>query len=206
MICGIILAAGESKRMGCPKQLLPFGNQTLIEVVLEHALQSRLDEVTVVLGSHRESIAEKLARYPVSMVFNSHYRNGMLSSVQCGFEAMAKDATAAIIILGDQPTIPKEVIDSIIDAYHGSGKGIVLPIYQNRRGHPVLIDCKYRNEVADLDPAVGLRALIHEHPEDVEEVAVELPAILKDIDYPEDYLEEFQKQENGTKRQKKEES
>jgi len=199
MIYGIVLAAGESKRMGRPKQLLPFGKQTLIETVIDHALLSQVEKIMVVLGANRELVAKRLAKFPISLIFNPRYQDGMLSSVQLGFEAIARDATAAIIILGDQPTIPGSVIDSIINAYYSSGKGIIIPIYRKRRGHPVLIDYKYRNEVAALDPALGLRSLVHGHPDDVEEVIVESPAILKDIDFPEDYVREFQEQENSKK-------
>lgn len=199
MIYGIVLAAGESKRMGRPKQLLPFGKQTLIETVIDHALLSQVEKIMVVLGANRELVAKRLAKFPISLIFNPRYQDGMLSSVQLGFEAIARDATAAIIILGDQPTIPGSVIDSIINAYNSSGKGIIIPIYRKRRGHPVLIDYKYRNEVAALDPALGLRSLVHGHPDDVEEVIVESPAILKDIDFPEDYVREFQEQENSKK-------
>lgn len=191
MIYGIILAAGESKRMGRPKQLLPFGNRTLIETVIDHVLQSQVEKVMVVLGANKKLVVKRLAKFPVSTVINPRYEDGMLSSVQVGFEAIAKDATAAIIILGDQPTIPGWVFDSIIKAYRSSGKGIVVPIHQKKRGHPILIDCKYRKEVAALDPSVGLRALLFGHPDDIEEVSVESPAILKDIDYPEDYVKEY---------------
>jgi len=194
MIYGIVLAAGESKRMGQPKQLLPFGKQTLIETVVENVLQSQIQKTVVVLGANKDEIAKKLDKYPVSMIFNPRFKQGMLSSIQRGFEAIAKEASAVLIILGDQPTIPAWVIDSIIHTYRNTGKGIVVPVFQMRRGHPVLFDCKYRDEVAALDAAVGLRALVHGHPDDVEEVAVESPAILKDIDYPEEYVKELQNQ------------
>jgi molybdenum cofactor cytidylyltransferase len=205
VIHAIVLAAGESKRMGRPKQLLPFGKQTLIETVVDHVCQSEVDKIMVVLGANSKLVAKKLQKFPVSTVFNPHYEDGMLSSVQAGFEAIGKMATAALIILGDQPTIPGRIIDRIISAYHSSGKGIIIPVYNKRRGHPVLIDIKHRDEVRALDPAVGLRALVHEHPEDVEEVAVESPAILKDIDHPQDYIRELQEQ-NKTATTKKENS
>ena len=207
MIYGIVLAAGESKRMGRPKQLLPFGRQTLIETVIEHVCQSRVKKIIVVLGANREIIAKKLSKYPVSTVFNPLYKEGMLSSVQLGFERIATNAKAGLIILSDQPNIPGWVIDRIIEAYHSTGKGIIIPVYQKRRGHPVLIDTKYQHEVRAIDPAIGLRALVHDHQEDVEEVVVESSAILKDIDYPEDYFKEFRNQDkknNG--KAKKEES
>jgi molybdenum cofactor cytidylyltransferase len=204
MITAIVLAAGESKRMGRPKQLLPFGKQTLIETVVDHVCQSRVKKIMVVLGANRDLVAKRLAKFPVVTVINPRYKDGMLSSIQLGFDAITMDATAALIILGDQPTIPAWIIDRIIDAFHSSKKGIVIPTHHGRRGHPILIDTKYRDEVAVLDPAVGLRALIHGHPGDVEEVSVESPTILKDIDYPEDYIKEYREQKKNMKEKKEE--
>lgn len=193
MICALVLAAGESKRMGRPKQLLPFGRQTLIEKVVENVTKSGVDITLIVLGAHREKIIEKLKNFAVKQVDNPRFREGMLSSVQAGFNAVPKEAQAVVVILGDQPTVPSKVIDRIIDTYRKTGKGIVLPVFQNKRGHPILIDTKYSLEVAELDQDIGLKALIRDHAGDIEEVAVATPAILKDIDYPEDYFRELKK-------------
>ena len=83
--------------------------------------------------------------------------------------------------------IPSSVIDEVIDAYKKTGKGIVLPVYNKRRGHPILIDMKYRDEVKRISPDTGLRTLVHNHAEDILEVKVDAPGILKDIDTVEDY-------------------
>jgi len=173
--------------MGRSKQLLPFENQTILETVIDHIVQSTVDETLVVLGSNREKIEEVIKDLPVKSVYNPSYKEGMLSSAQKGFGSLPEEAEAALIFLGDQPKIPTSVIDQVIRAYHSSEKGIVLPVYDQKRGHPVLISTKYREEVAHLNHQIGLRELIHNHPEDILEVDLDSSSILEDIDTPEDY-------------------
>jgi len=190
MICAIILAAGESRRMGKPKLLLPFGEKTIIETIVNNAVQSKVDEVLVVLGSDAEKIAEKIKNSPVKISVNSNFRQGMLSSVQWGFKSLPEHTRAVLVMLGDQPLIPGSVINIIIHAYRQTGKGIILPVYNKKRGHPILIDIKYGDEVKGLDPDSNLRAFVHNHAEDILEVEVDTPAILRDIDTVEDYSKE----------------
>jgi molybdenum cofactor cytidylyltransferase len=195
MICALLLAAGESKRMGEPKMLLPFGQKTIIEHIVDNILSSKADKTLVVLGSHREEIFNKISGRPVLTAVNHRYKEGMLSSIQTGFEALPKETLAAIVFLGDQPLIPFSVIDDLIEGYRRTQKGILLPVHKKNRGHPILIDMKYKHEVLTLSPDIGLRALVHGHPEDMLEVEVNSPHILKDIDKPEDYLRELKKKE-----------
>jgi molybdenum cofactor cytidylyltransferase len=193
MIWAIILAAGESRRMGEPKLLLPFGQKTIIETVVDHVIQSKADRGLVVIGHNEEKIRKKIRDLPITIVVNPAYRQGMLSSVQRGFASLPEDARAALIVLGDQPSIPPSVIDRIVDAKDKTEKGIVIPIHKGRRGHPILIAMKYREEVMRLDPETGLRGLVHDHADDVLEVEVYNPAILKDIDTAEDYTREIKR-------------
>jgi molybdenum cofactor cytidylyltransferase len=173
--------------MGTSKQLLPYENTTILETVIDHITQSSVDETLVVLGSNRESIEEVIRDIPVNSVYNPDYKEGMLSSVQKGFASLPEDADAVLVFLGDQPKIPSSVIDEIVRAYRSTDKGIVLPVYDRRRGHPILISTKYRTEVASLNPDIGLRELVHQHEEDILEVQLDSPTILEDIDTPEDY-------------------
>ncbi len=191
MICALVLAAGESRRMGAPKLLLPFGDKTIIEHIVDNINQSKADKILLVLGSHREEILSKMADRPVLIVVNHRYKKGMLSSIQAGFESLPKDTAAALVCLGDQPLIPFSILDDLIEAYEQTKKGIVLPVYKKKRGHPILIDQKYRQEVLDLSPDIGLRSLVRNHPQDVQEAEVDTPHILKDIDKPEDYAREL---------------
>jgi molybdenum cofactor cytidylyltransferase len=192
MIGAMILAAGESKRMGKPKLLLPFGEKTIIETIVEIVVSSRVEKTLVILGSDREKIEEKIKNFPVEFAYNRDWRSGMLSSVQCGFKVLAGDAHGVLVVLGDQPKISTTVINKLIDAYRSSGKGIVLPVYRGERGHPVLLDVKYRGDVANLSPETGLRGTVYNHPEDILEVEVESPSILKDIDDMSDYKRELE--------------
>jgi len=189
MIWAVVLAAGKSERMGSPKMLLPFGRKTVIESVVAGLLKSNVDGIVVVLGACRGEIGRKLRSYPVSPVYNPDFERGMLSSVERGLAELPGEARGALIVLGDQPSIPASVIDRVIDVFKSGGKGIVLPSYRGRRGHPAIIDLKYRREIETLDPAVGLRQLMLRHPGDILEVAVRTPKILKDIDRPEEYRE-----------------
>ena len=191
MIWAMILAAGESKRMGKPKLLLPFGEKTMIETVIDRVIQSKVEKILVVLGSNREKIEKKIGNLPLEIAVNPDFKEGMLSSVQRGLEALPEEAQAVLVFLGDQPSIPSEVIDSVIDAFRKTGKGIVLPVYKGERGHPVLIDMKYRHEVENLNPEVGLRELVYGQPDDILEVEVDDAGILRDINVIEDYMREI---------------
>jgi len=191
----MILAAGESKRMGKPKLLLPFGDKTIIETIVATIVSSKVEKTLVILGSERGKIEEKIKNYPVKIVYNRDFRSGMLSSVKCGFQALPEETRAVLVVLGDQPKISTTVINKLVTAYKSSGKGIILPVYNKERGHPVLIDVKYREEVENLSPEVGLRGTVYNHPEDILEVDAETPSIFQDIDDESDYKRELKNKE-----------
>jgi len=190
MIWAVVLAAGKSERMGSPKMLLPFGRKTLIEKVVAEVMTFPIDGIVVVTGGRRgvrEEVERRLHPYPAKMVFNPDFEQGMLSSVQKGIGDLPKEVRAALIVLGDQPHTPVSVVERMIARYENVGKGIVLPEYKGRRGHPALIDMKYKREIMSLDPAVGLRQLLRRHPDDILAVSVRTPAVLHDLDRPGDF-------------------
>lgn len=186
-IWGIILAAGESKRMHSPKMLLPWNGRTIIESVVENVGASLIDGSVIVLGSCSEQIQKVTGHLAVNHVFNNNFTEGMLSSVQCGFRSLEDKVSAAIIFLGDQPAIRKEIINLLIEAYRKSGKGIIMPVFKGRRGHPLLVDTRYRNDILKLDPQTGLKTLQMSFPSDVLEVETDDNFVLKDIDTRKDY-------------------
>ena len=183
----IILAAGSSIRMGSQKLLLPYHDSSMIETVIDNVLGSRIDKVMVVLGSDSDDITRTIGQKPVEICINPQPEKGMLSSVLCGFKAIPEEATAALVYLGDQPNIPPVITNKILEAYNEDLHGIVIPVYNHRRGHPLLVDLKYRRDIYKLDLEQGLRSLMHLFPEDVLEVEVDEPGILVDIDTREDY-------------------
>jgi len=109
------------------------------------------------------------------------------------FRSLPEGAQAAVVLLADQPSISHTVIDKVIDAYYLTSKGIILPSYKKKRGHPVIFDMKYKSEIAALSPEVGLRGIVYGHPNDVYEVPVNTSSILRDIDDMKDYKRELLK-------------
>jgi molybdenum cofactor cytidylyltransferase len=187
VIWAVVLAAGESRRMGTQKLLLPYRGTTVVEAVVRAALDSSLDETLVVLGADATKVRQALRSYPVTFATNRDYKLGMLSSVQAAFRALPPGTEAAVVMLGDQPAVPAAVLDALVRVFREGRRGIVVPVHGGRRGHPVLIATAFRGDILGLDPGVGLRQLLRVHPGEVEEVAVDEAAVLTDMDKPEDY-------------------
>jgi len=174
----IILAAGASKRMGFPKMLLTFSGRTMIENVIANVIESEVDNIMVVLGADR-------------YCYNDKYKEGMLSSVKCGLRNLPSDIDAVLVFQGDQPFITPKSINTVIHAYLASGTGIVIPVYEKRRGHPILIDRKYLDEIEKLEAREGLRSLAYKFSDDVLEVDTKDSGILRDFDTYEEYKKEI---------------
>jgi len=195
-ISAVILAAGESSRMGKPKMLLPFGDSSMIEEVVTHAIHSSAGKTIVVLGANHEAIGSRLKDYPVQTVINHQYAKGMLSSVQCGLRSIQESAGAAMILLGDQPMVGNQVMDGMIEAYRKSGRNIIVATFQGKRGHPILIGPEYFNEVLEYTAEGTLRDLLERHPDDIAEIETDKPEILRDIDTETDYKAELKHHQN----------
>jgi len=141
------------------------------------------------LGHREMDIRQTLAGSGVQYAINEDYRRGMLSSIKTGLALLSPNEDAALIALVDQPMITKEIIDTLIDAFVAGGKGVALPTYQGKRGHPVIIAAKYFDDIMrlDEDSPEGLRQFIDGRGGDTLEVPVSTPAVIEDIDLPEDY-------------------
>jgi len=187
MISAILLAAGESKRMGQPKQLLPFRGSTLLGQIVENLLQSQAAETIVVLGSQAEKIIPQIAGEPVRIVVNPDFEQGMSSSIKCGLSHISEAADGVMIVLGDQPLIEKETIDLLIERHRQSERGIILPVYNGIRGHPVIFTMKYKDELLRLTGDIGGKQIVERHPSDVLEVEVDSESVVTSIDAESDY-------------------
>lgn len=187
MICAIVLAAGRSRRMGTQKMLLPFAGTTVIGHVVDELCRSAVDEVIVVVGREGKLIAAELAGRPVAVATNRNYGAGMLSSVRCGLGAVSRECTAVMVALGDQPAVSSALVDRMIQAFDSTDKGIIVPVHEGRRGHPLLVAARYFDEILTQFDNIGLRALARAHPGDVLELTIGSDAVLSDMDTPEDY-------------------
>ncbi|MFN8454848.1 MAG: nucleotidyltransferase family protein [Anaerolineae bacterium] len=191
-ISAIVVAAGLSTRMGEPKQLLPYGQHTVIEQIVSVLRQCALLEVVVITGHQREAVEAKLTPWPVRVVFNPNYQAGeMLSSIQCGLLALNPAAQAALIVLGDQPQLEATVVRQVIEAYQAGLSRLIIPSFQMRRGHPILLDRAYWPEILDLSPGDIRRPVITAHADMVYYVLFETDAVLRDMDTPEEYQQEL---------------
>lgn len=188
-ISALLLAAGKGERMARLKQLLPLGDSSMLETSLRNLERSRVREIVVVLGFAAERIMPLLRDKPnVKVVVNARFEEGMSSSIRCGLGAIAPEGEGVLVALADQPFIPPEVIDLLIDAFVQFKKGIVVPVYRGQRGHPVILSLgKYRGDLLTLVGDVGARELLAAHPEDVLEVEVSSWGAVVDIDFWDDY-------------------
>ena len=184
-ITGIVLAAGQSTRMGQLKQLLPLGDEVVIQIVVGRVSQC-LDHVCVVLGYRSEEVARALDSHRATCVVNPDYASGMTSSIQRGVRAAA-DSTAYLLCLGDQPGIKTAIIDHLLREHAKSEKGLIIPTHKGKRGHPILVDQRYRSAILDLETSMPFNEITRGFPEDTLEITTDDPAILRDMDTPEDY-------------------
>jgi molybdenum cofactor cytidylyltransferase len=187
MLSAIVLAAGQSKRMGQPKQLMPAGKSTLLEQAIDNLLNSSVDETIVVVGCKAEEITQAIASRPVKIMFNHNYSQGMSTSIIAGLVLVDPASRAVMLALGDQPLVESGTINQLIDAFNNHDKGIAVPTYRGKRGHPIIFDIKYKDELFELKGDIGGREIIKNHPEDVLEVAVDSESVITDIDTKDDY-------------------
>lgn len=197
-VVGVVLAAGESRRMGRLKALLPFGMATVIEHVVWPLLSLPLVKIFVVLGHRASDIAAVLHTMPVHLLYNPDYPHGMTTSVQTALRHIVPTPDAYLLALVDQPHIGSTPSQAVLSAFQATGKGLVIPTSDGKRGHPFVLAATYRDEVLGLGPQQGLNLVTRGHPEDTLEVPVETEAILRDMDYPEEYEAEVQRWHNRT--------
>lgn len=188
-ISAIILAAGESKRMGQPKMLLPWGEQTIIEHVITVMIKAGIEDIVIVTGGAREQVEEIAQKYPVRSVFNEAYHNDeMLWSLQCGLRALEPSAEAMLICLGDQPQVKEGSVRKVCETFAGTKSQIVVPSYQMRRGHPWLAARPLWDEILKMQSPKSPRDFLNAHAKEIQYVEIDNPSILEDLDTPEDYL------------------
>jgi len=188
MISAITLAAGESKRMGRPKMLLPWGKTTVIEQVISAYINGRIDDIIVVTGGYKEHVEKILKTHPVRVVHNERYEDGeMLSSLQCGLRSLKPEAEAMLVALGDQPQVQERSVRRVCEAFQESKSPIVVPSYQMRRGHPWLVARPLWDELLKMKSPQSPRDFLNGHRDEIQYVEVDDPNILADLDTPEDY-------------------
>lgn len=196
-IAVVILAAGESRRMGQPKALLPFPEdfphaenkksaKTFLEHLVEVTRHPRVSLLRVVVGAHAQEIQARAKVDADELVVNGEWQRGQLSSLQAAIRNLPADATEGILVcLVDHPLISAEVVARVIAAFDGTKDKIVIPTYHGRRGHPVIFPSGMYAELLAAPENIGARAVVEAHRGDVIEVPVEEEGILLNLNDPE---------------------
>lgn len=185
-IAALVLAAGRAQRMGQTKQLAEIGGMPMIRRTAETVRAADLSGVVVVTGHDAERVGAALRGLPVTIVRNPDYAQGLSTSLRAGLEALPADTDAALVALGDMPSVSAADIDRLIAAFDpAEGRSIVVPVHRGKRGNPVLWGAAYFAEMKALTGDAGAKRLLADYPEAVAEVELG-PGILTDIDTPAD--------------------
>jgi molybdenum cofactor cytidylyltransferase len=185
---GVILAAGASRRMGEPKQLLEVGGRPLLEAVVAAACASQLDEVVVVLGARAEEIRAAVDLGRARVVVNPDYEQGLSASLRAGIASLGADVSRALVILGDQPDVNASLLDRLLDLQEASGLPAAALSFEGLLHPPMVLARGMWSGLEALGGDVGLRAVVRANPELVAALPAERPGGHPvDIDTPEDF-------------------
>jgi molybdenum cofactor cytidylyltransferase len=190
MIGAIILAAGESMRMGRPKLSLPWmGGPSMIAHVVEIFISGSADPIVVVTGSDKEEIESCLKGVGVTLVHNPHYADEeMLSSIQIGLQEMDQyEVEATLICPGDLPLLKESTVAKLVQTWHRNPCPILIPSHAGRRGHPLLVEREQWPYIKAIKPGSSMRDFLQEHEVLIQHLPVEDLGIRRDIDTPQDY-------------------
>lgn len=197
----IVLAAGSSSRMGAQnKLLLDLHGEKLIRRTVSAVLACKARETIVVTGHQHEAITSELSGTNARITHNSDYATGMASSLRTGLQQLSPQADGVLICLGDMPTLSPQDLDLLIDAFDPQqGRSIIVPVFEGKRGNPVLFSRQFFDEMLKLEGDTGAKSLLASYPEAIYEVEMRSNAILVDADTPAAFhaLEEKFKKNDG---------
>lgn len=185
-LAAAILAAGESRRMGRPKALVPFEGLTFVEHLLQATNHPRVGIVRVVLGANAESIQAELKLDQETVVVNQDWQQGQLSSIQSAIRSLPADETAGLLLCPvDHPLISSQLVSRLIAEFDSDRKLIVVPTHQGRRGHPVIFHASLYAELLDASPNVGARQVVWAHPDAIAEIETDESGVILNLNDPE---------------------
>ncbi len=188
-IAGIILSAGASRRMGTPKALLPLDGETFLDRLIRLFSEVGIMPI-VVLGHQAHQIRSGIQRgAEPTFVMNPDPERGMLSSLQCGLEAVAQDADAVMFMPVDHPNLERSTLAKLIASFETNRNSVTIPTFQGRHGHPVLISRKLIVELLALPTTAQASDVIHCYRNQTAYVSVDDPAVTTDIDDRAGYAE-----------------
>jgi len=188
MVTGVILAAGQARRMGQPKQLLPLGGKPMVWHVAKTACRAGFDKVIVITGAYASVVTQALQDLPLQIIYNEKWEQGQSTSVKKAVQAISVHEQAVVFLLADQPLIGSGIINELIEVYHGTNASIVMPRALNKPGNPVLLDLQiWRTELLQLSGDEGARQIIRKNQEAIQYLELSDGQVFFDVDTPDEY-------------------
>ena len=180
MISCLLLSAGFSARFGSPKALARLHGQTIIEHVLKELLQSNVDQIIVVLGAHMEQIKPLLLNHKkIKVVYNKDYNLGQTSSFKAGLREINNEVQGIMLLPIDYPLLRAKTIDLLIARFAEKKSSILVPVFNEKRGHPPIFAVSLKEELLALDDNKGINTVIHKHEDDLEDFSVWDAGVIK---------------------------
>ena len=185
MLAAVILSGGSSSRMGSPKALLPYQGRVFLEHLLEVSVHPRVGVRRVVLGAHAQPIAKAVELQPDEIVINEDWEKGQLSSIQAALRSLPEGTDGILLCLIDHPLITAELVNDLIAQFYASRAPIVLPVYEGKRGHPVVFSKAVYAELENAPLELGARAVVWAHAKEVQEHATTEEGCVLNLNDPE---------------------
>src|SRR5580698_10577777 len=188
MLTAVILAAGESKRMGSPKALLLYHDKTFLAHLLDITRHPKIGSQIIVLGAGAEAISEHVGLDPAMTVINSEWESGQLSSIKAAVKSIgSKPSDGVLLCLVDHPLITSALVNELVETFHRSGKAIIVPTFHGKRGHPVIFASKLFPELLAASDETGARSVVWKHASEVHEVPTGEEGIILNLNDPETF-------------------
>jgi molybdenum cofactor cytidylyltransferase len=185
MLAAVILSGGASSRMGSPKALLAYQGRPFLEHLLDVTVHPKINVRRVVLGAHAEPIAKNIVLAADEIVINDDWEKGQLSSIQAAIRSLPADTEGLLLCLIDHPLISGDLVNELIEQFYAKRETIVLPVYQGRRGHPVIFPASLYEELLRAPLDKGARSVVWAHANGVVEVPTDEEGCVLNLNDPE---------------------
>lgn len=186
-ISAVILAAGLSSRMGELKALMPFGRSTVIETVIDQFITAGVTDIRIIFGHQSDLLLPLLEKLPVTAIENKFYQKGMFSSVRSGVLSFTNQTQAFFLLPVDMPLIKADSLKSIIKTYHKTSAAVIYPVYNQKRGHPPLIDRQCFDAICHGSDDTTLKTVLQSFNHLSVETHLSDIGLTLDMDTPTDY-------------------